>query len=92
VTFTPRASTHIDASIVGVALEIEGLFRVCGSRDQVMTLRKHFEKGKQVSLSEYHPHVVAETLKGYLRGLRANHEPLCTYELYAAFMEAVGMQ
>jgi len=90
VPVVPRLVEQCVEHLLQVGMEVEGLFRVSGSRDHVASLRKCFERGKQPVLSDYHPHVVAETLKGFLRTLRENHEPLCTFELYHAFLEALG--
>lgn len=67
-------------------LQTEGLFRVPGSHDQVLALKRSYERGKPMDLSQCHPHVVAEALKSYLRDMKDLHEPLLTYELYNAFV------
>ena len=45
-----------------------------------------------MELKDFHPHVVAETLKSYLRDLKTEFEPLLTYELYNAFVAVLGME
>uniref|UniRef100_A0A1Y1LRU6 Rho-GAP domain-containing protein n=1 Tax=Photinus pyralis TaxID=7054 RepID=A0A1Y1LRU6_PHOPY len=67
----------------------EGLFRVVGSASKVKRLKLAIDSGcfSLPLLSEYRDvHVLASTLKSYLRDLP---EPLLTYSLYDEWMDAM---
>ncbi|KAK5642294.1 hypothetical protein RI129_008461 [Pyrocoelia pectoralis] len=67
----------------------EGLFRVVGSASKVKRLKLAIDSGcfSLPLLSEYRDvHVLASTLKSYLRDLP---EPLLTYNLYDEWMDAM---
>ncbi|KAF5298981.1 hypothetical protein FQA39_LY11613, partial [Lamprigera yunnana] len=67
----------------------EGLFRVVGSASKVKRLKLAIDSGcfSLPLLSEYTDvHVLASTLKSYLRDLP---EPLLTYKLYDEWMDAM---
>mmetsp|Transcript_10363 Transcript_10363/g.13895 ORF Transcript_10363/g.13895 Transcript_10363/m.13895 type:complete len:636 (+) Transcript_10363:63-1970(+) len=69
----------------GRGLECEGIFRISGKKEDVDLIKKSYEKGKPVSLSDHDIHAVTGALKQYLREMKT---PLMTFELYEAFLEA----
>lgn len=64
-----------------------GLFRVAGKKPEIESLRTAYDEGGGVDMlaNEIHPHVVACTLKLFLRSLP---ETLLTAHLYPRFLEA----
>jgi hypothetical protein len=66
-------------------LELEGLFRVSGSQDEIAIWKEQFNAGKPVEFSgKMAPHSVAGLLKAWLRELP---EPLLTYQMFDAWMD-----
>lgn len=66
-------------------LEVEGLFRVSGSQDEIAEWKALFNAGKPVSFGPgTSPHSVAGLLKAWLRELP---EPLLTYQMFDKWME-----
>eukprot|EP00007_Cunea_sp_BSH-02190019_P005895 CAMPEP_0174243722 /NCGR_PEP_ID=MMETSP0417-20130205/32598_1 /TAXON_ID=242541 /ORGANISM="Mayorella sp, Strain BSH-02190019" /LENGTH=787 /DNA_ID=CAMNT_0015323291 /DNA_START=166 /DNA_END=2526 /DNA_ORIENTATION=+ len=65
---------------------MEGLFRVSGAKVEIDTLKTRFDSGEDVTLEAVtmNPHTVAGLLKQFFRELP---EPLCTFELFDAFLE-----
>ncbi|XP_022646905.1 rho GTPase-activating protein 45-like isoform X5 [Varroa destructor] len=63
---------------------VQGIYRVSAAKSKVEKLCQCFENGAElVDLSDYHPNVIANVLKLYLRQLP---EPLLTYNLYPEFI------
>eukprot|EP01104_Vermistella_antarctica_P009740 TRINITY_DN2527_c0_g1_i1.p1 TRINITY_DN2527_c0_g1~~TRINITY_DN2527_c0_g1_i1.p1 ORF type:complete len:606 (+),score=131.74 TRINITY_DN2527_c0_g1_i1:253-2070(+) len=73
-----------------VGVEQEGIFRLSGSHDKIQALRKAFDRGDNVDLTD--PDIdyncVSGLLKQYLRELP---EPLLSFELYDCFLAAVAV-
>lgn len=68
------------------AMDIEGLFRLAGLATKVRKLKASFDAGlADLSEYEYDVHAVTGALKQYLRELP---EPLMTFELHHAWIEA----
>ncbi|KAL6073521.1 Rho GTPase-activating protein 1 [Balamuthia mandrillaris] len=78
-----RAFQALDAA----ALETEGLFRISGSNADINDLKKRFDRGEDVDLIGWDPHVVAGLLKLFLREMP---EPLFTHELYDEFIKLLA--
>lgn len=67
-------------------LEVEGLFRLSGSQNDIDRYQAEYDKGHPVDLSkELDPHCVAGIFKLYLRVMP---EPLLTFDRYTAFINA----
>jgi hypothetical protein len=67
------------------ALDVEGIFRLSGGNSQIKELKKSFDNGEEVDLSDVEdPHVVVGLLKMYLRELPI---PLFPFNLYSSLME-----
>jgi RhoGAP domain len=69
---------------------LEGLFRISGSKVEIDTLKARFDSGEDVALEAVtmNPHTVAGLLKQFFRELP---EPLCTFELFDAYLETQRM-
>lgn len=78
--------THfIVCSCVLVALDVQGLYRLSGSKTRMERICQLFEAvAGRVDFSEQNPHLVANVLKHYLKRLP---EPLMTFGLYQDFMD-----
>lgn len=64
-------------------LEVEGLFRLSGSQNDIDRYQAEYDKGHPVDLSkELDPHCVAGIFKLYLRVMP---EPLLTFDRYGYF-------
>jgi RalA-binding protein 1 len=55
--------------LIILALEVEGLFRIPGSADEIEAMITLFDAGKQPDLSRADPHAVAGVLKVFIRKL-----------------------
>ncbi|KAM9860118.1 rac GTPase-activating protein 1-like [Aulostomus maculatus] len=96
--FAPATSPKIPALIISCIREIEhrglhevGLYRVSGQERQVKELKEKLIRGKtQPSLNKVEDiNVITGVLKDFLRNLP---EPLLTFQLNKAFMEAAEIQ
>ncbi|OXB34727.1 hypothetical protein LQV05_003110 [Cryptococcus neoformans] len=70
----------------------EGIFRISGQSSHVAALKRQFDSGADIDLTECHPrdldpHAVAGLFKSYLRELPS---PLLTHALAPKFEKAVG--
>lgn len=67
-------------------VNVEGLFRLAGSNDLVLEMKRSYDQGIPVHLSAVeNPHNIACLLKLYLRELP---QPLFTFEFYDCFIAA----
>ena len=68
-----------------VALDVQGLYRLSGSKTRMERICQLFEAvAGRVDFSEQNPHLVANVLKHYLKRLP---EPLMTFSLYQDFID-----
>lgn len=68
------------ATYLASKLEVEGLFRLSGSQNDIDRYQAEYDKGHAVDLSkELDPHCVAGIFKLYLRVMP---EPLLTFDRY----------
>jgi hypothetical protein len=65
------------------AVKTEGLFRISGSKARIHEIRRRFDQGQDVDLSDANPHDVAAVLKDFFRSLP---EPLMTRDLFAPIL------
>lgn len=70
----------------------EGIFRISGQSSHIAALKRQFDSGADIDLTECHPrdldpHAVAGLFKSYLRELPS---PLLTHALAPKFEKAVG--
>lgn len=72
---------------LGKHLDVEGIFRISALQSDVEKLTKLWKKGKVAILGD--EHTVAGSLKLFFR---AFDDPLLTYELYDAFLEAANQK
>eukprot|EP01102_Stenamoeba_stenopodia_P007710 TRINITY_DN2171_c0_g4_i1.p1 TRINITY_DN2171_c0_g4~~TRINITY_DN2171_c0_g4_i1.p1 ORF type:complete len:881 (-),score=233.52 TRINITY_DN2171_c0_g4_i1:160-2700(-) len=66
------------------ALDVEGLFRIAGSYDELEKLKAIYEARDKPKISEYNPHTLCGVIKHYLRSLS---EPLVPFDLYDTFVQ-----
>ncbi|XP_067833911.1 active breakpoint cluster region-related protein-like [Heptranchias perlo] len=88
----PLIVRHCVENVESRGLDELGIYRVSGIATDVLALKEAFDtNGKQAiaRLKEMDIHVVAGTLKLYLRELP---EPLFTDELIPSFVKAVGLE
>ncbi|XP_032222400.1 rac GTPase-activating protein 1 isoform X2 [Nematostella vectensis] len=93
--YTPNTSPMVPAIVVQCISEIEkrglnevGLYRVPGAERSIKELKDKFLHGKTQNLHEtIDIHVVCGVLKDFLRNLA---EPLVTYHLWGAFVNAAN--
>eukprot|EP01089_Gocevia_fonbrunei_P019974 TRINITY_DN724_c0_g1_i1.p1 TRINITY_DN724_c0_g1~~TRINITY_DN724_c0_g1_i1.p1 ORF type:complete len:671 (-),score=151.06 TRINITY_DN724_c0_g1_i1:3693-5705(-) len=71
--------------IVNTATEVEGIFRLSGNNLEVEQYKKILDEGDDIPFWEPSPHTVCNLLKMYIRELP---DPILTYQLYDAFIEA----
>lgn len=81
---TDLAMSHIIAN----GLDVEGVFRVPGEKHKVQEIKRRFDHGASVDMTQYQIHDVANALKLFLRELP---EPLLTWKLYGPFIECQHM-
>jgi len=75
-----RIIEHLETS----HLDLEGIFRVSGRKNDLDDLRRRLDRGEEVEYSTISdPHVISGILKLYLRELS---EPLLTFRLYDEFI------
>ncbi|XP_049850692.1 rho GTPase-activating protein gacJJ-like [Schistocerca gregaria] len=68
------------------ALDVEGIFRLSGSQNEINAIKARYNEGEMVDVEEISDvHTVAGLLKCYFRDLP---EPLLKYEHYEAFLQA----
>ncbi|EAW84843.1 GEM interacting protein, isoform CRA_e, partial [Homo sapiens] len=80
----PFVVTKCTAEIEHRALDVQGIYRVSGSRVRVERLCQAFENGRAlVELSGNSPHDVSSVLKRFLQELT---EPVIPFHLYDAFI------
>ncbi|EGG21498.1 RhoGAP domain-containing protein [Cavenderia fasciculata] len=79
--FVSKALKHLFIYSLGV----EGLFRISGSQAEVQAKKALLDKGEHNLSKEDNPHVISNLVKQFLRELP---EPLCTNDLYDAFLAA----
>jgi len=85
ITIVPFIEKCIDY-IEKNALDLEGIFRISGSLNEIQTLKANIDNGEDVDIDKIKdPHVVSGLLKLYLRELP---EPLMTFQLYYPFIYA----
>jgi len=66
-------------------MEVQGIFRISGTRDEVESLKSSFDSGLDADFNKCKdPHAVSNLLKQYLRELP---NPLLTYERYDTFVQ-----
>ncbi|XP_029431738.1 LOW QUALITY PROTEIN: unconventional myosin-IXa [Rhinatrema bivittatum] len=71
-------------------LYTEGIYRKSGSTNKIKELRQAIDTDiDNVNLDDYNIHVIASVFKQWLRDLP---NPLMTFELYAEFLRAMGLQ
>nr|XP_033775662.1 unconventional myosin-IXa isoform X2 [Geotrypetes seraphini] len=71
-------------------LYTEGIYRKSGSTNKIKELRQAIDTDiDAVNLDDYNIHVIASVFKQWLRDLP---NPLMTFELYAEFLRAMGLQ
>lgn len=82
VDFVRRFIYEIDTR----GLSSKGIYRVSSIKSKVDRLCTYYDQNLSslVDLSSFHPNIIANALKMYLRQLP---EPLLTYELYSNFIE-----
>lgn len=76
---------HIDEN----CLEVEGIYRVSGTKSKVDILKESYDQGKTVNLHDFEAEAVASLVKLYLRELPEN---ILTAALLPKFNELSGMQ
>uniref|UniRef100_A0A3Q2YMA6 Myosin IXA n=1 Tax=Hippocampus comes TaxID=109280 RepID=A0A3Q2YMA6_HIPCM len=71
-------------------LYTEGIYRKSGSTNKIRELKQGLDTGNfSMNLDDYNIHVIASVFKQWLRDLPS---PLMTFELYEAFIRAMGLQ
>eukprot|EP01119_Soliformovum_irregulare_P011980 TRINITY_DN3073_c0_g3_i4.p1 TRINITY_DN3073_c0_g3~~TRINITY_DN3073_c0_g3_i4.p1 ORF type:complete len:390 (-),score=121.67 TRINITY_DN3073_c0_g3_i4:91-1260(-) len=68
------------------AFKVEGVFRVSGNLKDIHAIRRRYDRGKSIDISNYNIHTISGILKLFFRELP---EPLFTFELYQCFVSAV---
>ncbi|KAL0278553.1 UNVERIFIED_CONTAM: hypothetical protein PYX00_000346 [Menopon gallinae] len=79
-------------ALLEIGMEEEGLFRLAGGASKLKRMKYSFDAGcmtLNTALAYRDPHVIAGTLKSYLRELP---EPLLTHELYDEWLTAAKTQ
>lgn len=77
--------SHIDEN----CLEVEGIYRISGTKSKIDLLKENYDQGKTVNLNEFEAEVVASLVKLYLRELPEN---ILTAALLPKFNELGGVQ
>ncbi|XP_019742218.1 unconventional myosin-IXAa isoform X4 [Hippocampus comes] len=71
-------------------LYTEGIYRKSGSTNKIRELKQGLDTDvESMNLDDYNIHVIASVFKQWLRDLPS---PLMTFELYEAFIRAMGLQ
>lgn len=65
----PKFIHNIIDHIIKTSLDVEGLFRVSGSNQDVERLRHVFEQGADIDLTDVDPHGLTALLKLFFREL-----------------------
>jgi len=82
----PYIVDHAIKVLEDKSLEVEGIFRLSGSQNQIDKLKAEFNTGTLVDLNSVaDPHTITGVLKLWFRELP---EPLMTYDLYESFITA----
>lgn len=79
----PNVIVALKNHLVEHCLHTEGIFRTSGSSERVAALTRlvnHSELPTDLDLSVFHPHVVAEVFKNFLRGMPRPVVPSIMYE------------
>jgi hypothetical protein len=66
-------------------MDVQGIFRISGTKDEVDSLKTSFDSGLDVDFNKVKdPHAVSNILKQYLRELP---DPLLTFDKYDTFIQ-----
>lgn len=88
--YTPALSDDIKLTIVSIATEVEGIFRLSGSARRIKELQEIFDSperyGKGLDWTGYTVHDAANILRRYLNQLP---EPIVPLDFYEAFREPI---
>jgi hypothetical protein len=71
-----------------IGLDEEGIFRMAGSKNEVVAQKGFVDQGKLDFSNIRDPHVAVDMLKAFLRELP---EPLLTYRLYNKYIECTSI-